>query len=38
MYIDRFLEVERARFEKTWLTGVIQGQDRLTGKTPVLVG
>ena len=38
MYIDRFLEVERARFEKTWLTGVIPGQDRLTGKTPVLVG
>ena len=38
MYIDRFLEVESARFEKTWLTGVIQGQDRLTGKTPVLVG
>jgi len=37
-YIDRFLEVESARFEKTWLTGVIPGQDRLTGKTPVVVG
>jgi DNA modification methylase len=37
-YIDRFLEVERARFEKSWLTGVIQGQDRPVGKTPGMVG
>ena len=37
-YIDRFLEVERARFENTWLTGMSRGQDRPVGKTPGLVG